>query len=151
MVTHNICKFKKFLLIILSDFVVLSADNRQDALCRSFPLQAAAELLNLLHNPVLLTAFQRRRLIVVIAGNGRYGTGNNICYVIFHQLTVFYGKRLLKNHCIFVRRITISSKAEISQTVNNIFPFVFLNSLKYMGMMTQNQIRPIVDGGMSQA
>src|SRR5699024_9879510 len=28
---------------------------------------------------------------------------------------------------------------------------VFLNSLKYMGMMTQNQIRPIVDGGMSQA
>ena len=47
----------------------------------------------------------------------------------------FKRKCLLEDHRILVFRVGVAAKAEVSKTVGDIFVFILLNALQYMGMV----------------
>ena len=81
---------------------------------------------------------------------GADGTGNYTNLLILLFFPVYKSKRLLKYHGILVRWITIGAKTEISQTVNDIFSLIFVDSLEHMGMVPYHKIRSPINTLFSQ-
>ena len=92
--------------------------------------------------------FGRPEIISVCCGTDTiwYDIGRNI---VLHYM-VHKSKRLFIYGGLFILRIPVSSKTEISQTVTNHFSLVYFQALQYMGMRADQKVCSPVNHIMGQ-
>ena len=66
--------------------------------------------------------------------------------IVLLNHSLFKRRCLLEDHRILIFRVGIVSKAELSKTVGDIFVFILLNALQYMGMVADHQVGSLIDG-----
>ena len=98
-----------------------------------------------LDDPRFCLSFSDHRLIIIYPVCAADPNRNNFC-VWYFQLSILNPKCLLKDHRIFVWWVRIAPKAEVSETVNNIFSFVPVDALHHMWMMPDHHIRSHING-----
>ena len=109
-----------------------------------------AILFYLIQDPLFLISVQYSGAVVVIAAGGGEGAGNNVDVLILLDFPVFDGEGLLKYHGVLILRVGIASETEIPQAVSDVFVLITLDALQNMGVMSDYQICPLINGEMCQ-
>ena len=66
--------------------------------------------------------------------------------IVLLNHSLFKRRCLLEDHRILVFRVGVAAKAEVSKTVGDIFVFILLNALQYMGMVADYKVGSLIDG-----
>ena len=112
-------------------------------------LESFAVFFYLLSDAFCFITFKRCRTVIVFITGRRQRTRNDVNVIVIGNFTVCVdSKSLLEDHRILIRRIFISPKTEVSQTVGNIFSIILFNAFQYMWMMTNDKVGSFIDGQM---
>ena len=89
-------------------------------------------------------------LIIIISGFRRYPAWDDFIFAARDISFSIQNKLLLKNKGVHLCRMCIASKTEVSQTIGNHFPFIFINALYHMWVMSHYYICAFINGQMCQ-
>ena len=112
--------------------------------------EAAALVVQFLDDLSFSVSLSYGGTVVIAVRYGTEGTWNQGQCCLSRDLTVLQGKCGLGDHGILIFGIPVSSEAEISQTVDDVFTIISIDSLKHMGMTAYHQISPPVDAFTAQ-